>query len=63
MKKIITIFTTSFVFVFTTTQAQTNMKEVNAGHVFYVSIPEYMVSILATTYFNNAALDLALLKK
>jgi len=64
MKKIITIFTTSFVFVFTTTQAQTNMKEVKAGHVFYVSIPEYMTKTLglndvATIQFKNTPKDIA----
>ena len=42
MKRRIAIFTTAFLFIITTALAQTKLKEYKAGHVFYVSLPDYM---------------------
>ena len=64
MKKIIAIITTNLVFLSTIAFTQTNMKEVRAGHVFYVSIPDYMTKTLglndaATIQFKNTPKDIA----
>jgi len=52
MKKTITFFTTTLLLLATTTFAQTNFKEFKAGHVFYVSLPDYMTR---TTGLNSAS--------
>jgi hypothetical protein len=52
MKKTIAIFTTTLVLMTTTTFAQTTFKEYKAGHIFYVSLPDYMSK---TTGLNNAS--------
>ena len=52
MKRTITILTTTLVLFTTTTFAQTTMKEYKAGHIFYVSLPDYMSR---TTGQNDAA--------
>lgn len=52
MKKTIAIFTTTLVLMTTTTFAQTTLKEYKAGHIFYVSLPDYMSK---TTGLNTSA--------
>ena len=52
MKRTIAILTT-ILFLFTTTiSAQTTLKEFKVGHIFYVSLPDYMSK---TTGINDAA--------
>ena len=51
MKKAITIFS-ALAFLALTTCAQTKLKEYKAGHIFYVSLPEYMTK---TTGLNSAS--------
>jgi len=52
MKKSITIFTTTLVLLATTMFAQSEFKAYKAGHVFNVSLPEYMSK---TAGLNNAS--------
>jgi len=52
MKRTIAILTTTLILITSTTFAQTTMKEYKAGHVFYVSLPDYMSK---TTGLNDAA--------
>ena len=52
MKYTITTFTLILSLLTATSFAQTNMKEYKAGHVFYVSLPDYMSK---TTGLNDAA--------
>jgi hypothetical protein len=64
MKRTIAILTTALVLVTTTTFAQTTMKEYKAGHVFNVSLPDYMTKTTglnddATIQFNNTIKDIA----
>jgi hypothetical protein len=64
MKKTIAIFTTTLVLMTTTTFAQTTLKEYKAGHVFYVSLPDYMskttgLNTSATIQFKNTIKDVA----
>lgn len=64
MKRTIAILTTALVLVTTTTFAQTTMKEYKAGHVFNVSLPDYMtrttgLNDAATIQFNNTVKDIA----
>jgi len=42
MNKKITLFVTALTFVCITVSAQTKMKEYKAGHVFNISLPDYM---------------------
>jgi len=52
MKHTIAFLTTTLLLFTTTSFAQTTMKEYKAGHVFYVSLPDYMSK---TTRMNDAA--------
>lgn len=52
MKHTIAFLTTSLLLITATSLAQTGMKEYKAGHVFYVSLPDYMSK---TTGMNDAA--------
>jgi hypothetical protein len=52
MKRTIAIFSSILILVTTMTFAQSNIKEYKAGHVFYVSLPDYMSK---TTGINDAA--------
>jgi len=52
MKHTLALLTTTFLLLTATTFAQTTMKEYKAGHVFYVSLPDYMSK---TTGMNDAA--------
>lgn len=42
MNKKITLFVTALTFICITVSAQTKMKEYKAGHVFNISLPDYM---------------------
>ena len=42
MKRTLEILTVSLVLATTTTFAQTTLKEYKAGHIYYVSLPDYM---------------------
>ena len=52
MKHTIAFLTTTLLLFTATSFAQTTMKEYKAGHVFYVSLPDYMSK---TTGMNDAA--------
>lgn len=52
MKKSLSILTILLVFMTTATLAQTPMKEYKAGHVFSISLPDYMTK---TAGLNSAA--------
>jgi hypothetical protein len=52
MKKSIAIFVAGFVLMTSISHAQTKFKEYKAGHIIYVSLPEYMNK---TTGINSAA--------
>jgi len=52
MKRSITILTMTLFLITSTTFAQTAIKEYKVGHVFYVSLPDYMSK---TTGINDAA--------
>lgn len=52
MKKKITFITTAFFLISSAVLAQTNLKEYEAGHIFHISIPEYMGRTIG---LNNAA--------
>jgi hypothetical protein len=52
MKKTVTIFTTALILLATTAFAQNTFKEFKAGHIFYVSLPDYMAR---TTGLNSAS--------
>lgn len=52
MKKTITIVTALLMIMTTSSQAQTALKEYKAGHVFYVSLPDYMSK---TTGINSSS--------
>jgi len=52
MKRIITIFTATLILLATNAYTQTTFKEFKAGHVFYVSLPDYMTK---TTGLNSAS--------
>ena len=53
MKHTITILTMTLVLMATTSFGQTAFKEYKAGHVFYISLPDYMSK---TTGLNDAAI-------
>jgi len=64
MKHTIAFLTTTFFILSSITFAQTSMKEYKAGHVFYVSLPEYMsktsgLNTSATIQFKNTIKDVA----
>jgi len=52
MKRIIAILTTTLVLITSTTFAQTALNEYKVGHIFHVSLPDYMSK---TTGINDAA--------
>ena len=52
MKKLITICTTTLLLIASAAKAQAPLKEYKAGHVFYVSLPEYMSK---TTGINSSS--------
>ena len=52
MKRTIAILTTTLVLITSTTFAQTVLKEYKVGHIFHVSLPDYMSK---TTGINDAA--------
>jgi hypothetical protein len=62
MKTAITFFTTTLILLTTTAFAQTTFKEFKAGHVFYVSLPDYMsktygLNSASTIQFKNTVKD------
>ena len=64
MKKIITILTSILLLVSTSLFAQTAMKEYKAGHIFNISLPDYMsktagLNSAATIQFINVEKDVA----
>lgn len=64
MKNSIAILTVTFCLLTATTFGQTNMKEYKAGHVFTVSLPDYMVKTYginssAVIQFKNSLKDVA----
>jgi len=64
MKSKIAILTTTLVLITSTTFAQKTMKEYKAGHVFYVSLPDYMSKTSgqnddAVIQFKNTIKDIA----
>lgn len=64
MKQTIAFFTTAFLLFTVTSFAQTATKEYKAGHVFYVSLPDYMsktigLNDVATIQFKNSLKDVA----
>lgn len=64
MKSTIAILTGIFVLMTTTTFGQTNMKEYKNGHIFYVSLPDYMSKTIginpsAVIQFKNSLKDVA----
>lgn len=52
LKKTITFFTSTLILVFTMSFAQTALKEYKVGHIFSVSLPDYMSK---TTGLNTSA--------
>ena len=52
MKKLIAICTTTLLLITSAAMAQAPLKEYKAGHVFYVSLPEYMSK---TTGINSSS--------
>jgi hypothetical protein len=64
MKRTISLLATALVLMATTTFAQTTLKEYKAGHVFYVSLPDYMtkttgINAAAVIQFKNEIKDIA----
>jgi hypothetical protein len=64
MKKTIKLLLVAMVLTASTTFAQTAVKEYKAGHVFYVSLPEYMskttgMNAAAVIQFKNELKDIA----
>lgn len=64
MKTTITILATAFVLFSNVILAQTTMKEYKAGHVFNISLPDYMIKTTglntsATIQFKNTIKDIA----
>lgn len=64
MKQKIIFLTTVFFFLTSTIIAQTTMKEYKAGHIFDVSLPDYMTKTTglnddASIQFNNTVKDIA----
>ena len=64
MKKTIAIFTMTLVLITTTAFSQTTLKEHKAGHVFYVSLPDYMAKTVglnssSAIEFKNTIKDVA----
>jgi hypothetical protein len=62
MKKIITILSINLFVMSTSLFAQSNLKEHKAGHVFYISFPDYMnktigINDAAVIQFKNAVKD------
>ena len=62
MKNKIALLITVFLFVAFNVLAQTGIKEYTAGHLFYVSLPDYMkkttgLNGYATIQFKNSVKD------
>jgi len=64
MKQTIAFMTSALLFLTAPSFAQTSMKEYKAGHIFYVSLPDYMTKTtgmndVATIQFKNTLKDVA----